>query len=112
MIVNRNHLINQMLFVVQEKKTEFEHFFDFLLLCRLLLPWPPLFLKTKNASADRRKLPSCLHSVSKSLKMSHLNCCLKKMLLKRRLIVIQALSHTLRHHFLQPCSTQQGYSIQ
>ena len=75
MIVNRNHLINQMLFVVvQEKKTEFEHFFDFLLLCRLLLPWPPLFLKTKNASADRRKLPSCLHSVSKSLKMSHLNC--------------------------------------
>ena len=53
MIVNRNHLINQMLFVVQEKKTEFEHFFDFLLLCRLLLPWPPLFLKTKNA-IDRR----------------------------------------------------------
>ena len=66
MIVNRNHLINQMLFIVQEKKTEFEHIS---LTCYfIILPWPPPYFWKENA--DRGKLPSCFTERLKN----HLKC--------------------------------------
>ena len=70
MIVNRNHLINQMLFIVQEKKSEFEHIS---LTCYfIILPWPPpYFWKEKRRQGKIAKL--FYRTFEKSSKMSHLN---------------------------------------
>ena len=51
MIVNRNHLINQMLFIVQEKENWFwTHFFDLLFYYFTLAS--PLFLKRKMQTGE------------------------------------------------------------
>ena len=68
MIVNRNHLINQMLFIVQEKKI-WTHFFDLLFYYFTLAS--PLFLKRKCRQGKIAKL--FYRTFEKSSKMSHLN---------------------------------------
>ena len=68
MIVNRNHLINQMLFIVQEKKI-WTHFFDLLFYYFALAS--PYFWKEKCRQGKIAKL--FYRTFEKSSKMSHLN---------------------------------------